>query len=161
MNTFVKFVIIVFILYGLYYTVLIVNDLFFKKVPVPVTDEGETYSLDEFAESIKEDIKGVGIDDVENLNTPKSFNKSVIIDSDTKNESPDINQLKEKYDSNASHFQDTISNSIDSQSQIETKPESVKSSELEDQWQKMLNMAETSVQIVSDNDGYKVYKAII
>jgi phosphoribosylformylglycinamidine (FGAM) synthase PurS component len=160
-NTFVKFVIIVFILYGLYYTVLIVNDLFFKKVPVPVTDEGEMYSLDEFAESIKEDVKGVGIDDVENLNTPKSFNTSVIMDSDSEDDSPDINILKEKYDSNTNHFQDTISNSNNSPAQKETKPEPVKSSDSEDHWQNLLNMAETSVQIVSDNQGYKVYKAII
>ena len=68
-----KIVIIITVLYLLYYGGNIIYDLFLKKKIIVITDETEEFTLSDFADQNKEEVQGVGIEDVENLNTPKSF----------------------------------------------------------------------------------------
>ena len=70
-----KFLIILIALYILYYIGNIVYDLFIKKESTLVTEESDVFSLAEFEEQNRDDVTTVGIEDVENLNTPKSFTK--------------------------------------------------------------------------------------
>ncbi|AZI33907.1 hypothetical protein [Kaistella carnis] len=81
-----KFLIILIALYILYYIGNIVYDLFIKKESTLVTEESDVFSLAEFEEQNRDDVTTVGIEDVENLNTPKSF---------TKREFPSSNDLSE------------------------------------------------------------------
>ena len=70
-----KFLIILIALYILYYIGNIIYDLFIKKESTLVTEESDVFSLAEFEEQNRDDVTTVGIEDVENLNTPKSFTK--------------------------------------------------------------------------------------
>jgi hypothetical protein len=70
-----KFIIILLVLYVIYYTGNIVYDLFIKKGNSLITEENDVFSIAEFEEQNRDDVTSVGIEDVENLNTPKSFNK--------------------------------------------------------------------------------------
>lgn len=81
-----KFLIILISFYILYYIGNIVYDLFIKKESTLVTEESDVFSLAEFEEQNRDDVTTVGIEDVENLNTPKSF---------TKREFPSSNDLSE------------------------------------------------------------------
>ena len=70
-----KFIFILLVLYVIYYTGNIVYDLFIKKSNSLITEESDVFSITEFEEQNRDDVTSVGIEDVENLNTPKSFNK--------------------------------------------------------------------------------------
>ena len=64
--------------YLLYYAGNIVYDLFLKKEKTLHTDATEEFSLADFAESESLPPSSIGIEDVENIRTPKSFLKTEI-----------------------------------------------------------------------------------
>lgn len=70
----IKIITSIIALYVLYYAGNIVYDLFLKKDSSVALTEEEEYSLTEFSEKSKNEIQAVGIDDVERINTPDSFN---------------------------------------------------------------------------------------
>ena len=87
--------------YLLYYIGNIVYDLFLKKEKAVQTDATEEFSLGEFAKKSKDEVQKIGIEDVENLNTPKSFSKRELIptspgDSD---EIQDVEYWRQKFES--------------------------------------------------------------
>lgn len=95
-----KFLIILIALYVLYYIGNIVYDLFMKKESTLVTEESDVFSLAEFEEQNRDDVTTVGIEDVENLNTPKSFNKKEFpVSHDLSEEREDIEVWRQRFES--------------------------------------------------------------
>jgi hypothetical protein len=70
-----KIIISIISVYLLYYAGNIIYDLFLKKDISKHQDETEEYSLNDFLDNNTTEVKEVSIDDVENINTPNSFNK--------------------------------------------------------------------------------------
>ena len=137
--------------YVLYYAGNIIYDLFIKKEATIHQEESEIFSLSDLTDK-KEDPKVVGIEDVENLNTPQSFTKKEIIpkSSSEDEERLSLDELRQRFESE----QDL--NDI-SDSEPEKEKEALK--EKDSNWQNILNLSETMVQLVSNIDGHKVYQS--
>mgnify|MGYP003589717193 CR=1 FL=1 len=145
----IKFSLLLLTAYVLYYAGNIIYDLFIKKEATIHQEESEIFSLSDFTDK-KEDPKVVGIEDVENLNTPQSFTKKEIIpkSSSEDEERLSLDELRQRFESE----QDL--NDI-SDSEPEKEKEALK--EKDSNWQNILNLSETMVQLVSNIDGHKVY----
>lgn len=173
-----KFLIILLALYFLYYIGNIVYDLFLKKESTVATEEIDVFSLD-FEEQNRVAITTVGIEDVENLNTPKSFNKKEFqIDTEMSEEREDIEVWRQRFESeqNIDSFDSRTLESIGDDNNLdevigaernETDLRDEADSEVNqnlrklnnDRWYQMLNDAETTVQLISNTNGHKVYQA--
>ena len=95
-----KFLIILIALYILYYIGNIVYDLFIKKESTLVTEESDVFSLAVFEEQNRDDVTTVGIEDVENLNTPKSFTKREFpVNNDLSEDREDIEVWRQRFES--------------------------------------------------------------
>ena len=147
----IKFSLLLLTAYVLYYAGNIIYDLFLKKENTTHQEESEVFSLLDFTDK-KEDPKVVGIEDVENLNTPQSFTKKEIIpkSSSEDEERLSLDELRQRFESE----QDL--NDI-SDSEPEKEKEALK--EKDSNWQNILNLSETMVQLVSNIDGHKVYQS--
>ena len=174
-----KFLIILLALYFLYYLGNIVYDLFLKKESTVATEEIDVFSLD-FEEQNRVAITTVGIEDVENLNTPKSFNiKEFQIDPEMSEEREDIEVWRQRFESeqNIDSFDSRTLESIGDDNNLdevigaernETDLRDEADSEVNqnlrklnnDRWYQMLNDAETTVQMISNANGHKVYQAV-
>ena len=169
-----KFIIILLALYVIYYTGNIVYDLFFKKGNSLITEESDVFSIAEFEEQNRDDVTMVGIEDVENLNTPKSFNKREFpIKDEPSEERQDINALRERFESEQDidsfdpsaikqnneekKYHSEIHDDIEIESPKEDKVLAKKANK--EMFDNFLNLAETLVQLVSNNKGHKVYNA--
>ena len=148
----IKFSLLLLTVYVLYYAGNIVYDLFLKKATTTNQEESEVFSLSDFSET--EDAKNIGIEDVENLNTPKSFTKKEVIPkpSSEDEERLSLDELRQRFESEQDL--DDISDS-----EPEKKKETPK--EKDSNWQNILNLSETMVQLVSNIDGHKVYHSIM
>jgi hypothetical protein len=166
--------------YLLYYIGNIVYDLFLKKEKTVQNDTTEEFSLGEFAESNKDEVQEIDIEDVENLNTPKSFSKRELIptshgDSD---EIQDVEYWRQKFESeqNMDDFdnkeestENTPENAEASLSKNEEKNQNQHHEEPispiqklnTNKWHQMLNLAETSVQLIANTDGFKTYQSMM
>ena len=173
-----KFLIILLALYFLYYLGNIVYDLFLKKESTVATEEIDVFSLD-FEEQNRVAITTVGIEDVENLNTPKSFNKKEFqIDPEISEEREDIEVWRQRFESeqNIDSFDSGIletvgdDNNLDevigterNEADLRDEADSEVNQNLRklnnDRWYQMLNDAETTVQMISNTNGHKVYQA--
>ena len=167
--------------YLLYYAGNIVYDLFLKKEKTLHTDATEEFSLADFAESESLPPSSVGIEDVENIRTPKSFLKSEIQISQVQNtfeENPDLEELRRRFESeqdldgfddvekpikNVTENTESIQskNNENHQNQIQEEQASSIQKSNKNKWHQLLNLAETSVQMISHNDGYKIYHSIM
>lgn len=175
-----KFLIILLALYILYYIGNIIYDLFVKKESTLVTEESDVFSLAEFEEQNRDAVTTVGIEDVENLNTPKSFNKKEFpIKTEISEEREDIEVWRRRFESeqNIDSFDlDSVKTMVDENILDEltaaenNEPEQMDQVSSEDtnkilskinkeQWYQLLNDAETTVQMISNTNGHKVYQA--
>ena len=175
-----KLLIILLALYFLYYLGNIVYDLFLKKESTVATEEIDVFSLD-FEEQNRVAITTVGIEDVENLNTPKSFNKKEFpVDIEISEEREDIEVWRRRFESeqNIDSFDlDAVESGVvhnvtnDVTAAENNEPEFVDQVNTEDtnkilrkinkeKWYQMLNDAETTVQMISNANGHKVYQAV-
>lgn len=174
-----KFLIILLALYFLYYIGNIVYDLFLKKESTVATEKIDVFSLVDFEEQNRVAITTVGIEDVENLNTPKSFNKKEFqIDTEMSEEREDIEVWRQRFESeqNLDSFDSGIletvgdDNNLDevigterNEADLRDEAESIANQNLRkinnDRWFQMLNDAETTVQMISNTNGHKVYQA--
>ena len=147
----IKFSLLLLTAYVLYYAGNIIYDLFIKKEATIHQEESEIFSLSEFTDK-KEDPKVVGIEDVENLNTPQSFTKKEVIPkpSSEDEERLSLDELRQRFESE----QDLNDISV---SEPEKEREALK--EKDSNWQNILNLSETMVQLVSNIDGHKVYQS--
>ena len=167
--------------YLLYYAGNIVYDLFLKKEKTLHTDATEEFSLADFAKSENLPPSSVGIEDVENIRTPKSFLKSEIQISQVQNifeENPDLEELRRRFESeqdidgfdnddepvkNTTENTEVVQskNNENYQNQIQEEQASSIQKSNRNKWHQLLNLAETSVQMISHNDGYKIYHSIM
>jgi ABC-type multidrug transport system fused ATPase/permease subunit len=169
-----KFIIILLVLYVIYYIGNIVYDLFIKKGNSLITEESDVFSITEFEEQNRDEVTSVGIEDVENLNTPKSFNKREFpINEKPSEERQNIDVLRQRFESeqNIDSFDPSAinQNNEEEEDQSETHDDKEIESPKEDQvlakkankemFDNFLNLAETLVQLVSNNKGHKVYNA--
>lgn len=134
-----KFLIILIALYVLYYIGNIVYDLFIKKESTLVTEESDVFSLAEFEEQNRDDVTTVGIEDVENLNTPKSFNKREFpVNNDLSENREDIEVWRQRFESeqNIDSFESGIlaneEEEIGSEKIIEENSNDKRKTEIED-----------------------------
>ena len=167
--------------YFLYYAGNIVYDLFLKKEKIVHTDATEEFSLADFAQSESLPPSSIGIEDVENIRTPKSFLKSEIQVSQVQNtfeENPDLDELRRRFESeqDLDGFDDVekpIKNVTENTESIQSKNNENHQNQIQEEqglsiqksnrnkWNQLLNLAETSVQMISHNDGYKIYHSIM
>ena len=167
--------------YFLYYTGNIVYDLFLKKEKTLHTDATEEFSLADLGQSESLPPSSIGIEDVENIRTPKSFLKSEIPISKAQNtfeKNPDLEELRKRFESeqdidgydnddepvkNTTENTEVIQskNNENHQNQIQEEQASSIQKSNKNKWHQLLNLAETSVQMISHNDGYKIYHSIM
>lgn len=145
-----KFLIIVGSIYFLYYAGMIVYDLFLKKEKVVNSDNIEVFNVESYADENSEKIKAIEIEDVENLNTPKSFIKKDFV-YDESDEAPDIEELRQKYE-------DENEIEVENVNETENRHEDFFKNEKQSYFQELLNLAETQVQVVASQDGRKIYQ---
>lgn len=180
----IKIITTIIAVYLLYYAGNMVYDLFLKKDNSGRPEETEEYSLMEFSEKDKNEIQQVGIDDVENINTPSSFNKKDL-SSDSQDEQDEIRDLehfRKKFESeqdiddfntapqiieksveinkNETADLDSIQTQ-DGQHEENKETNSLNRYSYHQQFKNFLNLAETNVQVLSNRDGYKVYQSMI
>ena len=167
--------------YLLYYAGNIVYDLFLKKEKTLHTDATEEFSLADFAESESLPPSSIGIEDVENIRTPKSFLKSEIPISQAQNtfeENSDLEELRRRFESEQDldgfdNDEEAVKSTTENtevvqsknnenyQNQIQEEQASSIQKSNRNKWHQLLNLAETSVQMISHNDGYKIYHSIM
>ena len=155
-----KFLIIIGIIYFLYYAGMIIYDLFIKKEVVVNPDDTQVFSVGDYAEENREELKAVEIEDVENINTPKSFIKKEISRIDeTTEEAPDIDELRKKFEAEESiDFEISREEDIQKEETIESVPQNGKDDTKKTNFHELLNLAETQVQVVASQDGRKIYQ---
>lgn len=180
----IKIITTIIAVYLLYYAGNIVYDLFLKKDSSGRQDETEEYSLTEFSERDEKEIQKVGIDDVENINTPSSFNlKDLTPDTQVEQEETrDLEQFRKKFESEKDIDDFNIVPGIEEKSVEIAKNETTDLDSIQTQddqnqerkeiyapnlnsyhkqFKNFLNLAETNVQVLSNRDGYKVYQSMI
>ena len=155
-----KFLIIIGIIYFLYYAGMIIYDLFIKKEVVVNPDDTQVFSVGDYAEENREELKAVEIEDVENINTPKSYIKKEISRIDeTTEESPDIDELRKKFEAEESiDFEISPEEDFQKEETIESVPQNGKDDTKKTNFHELLNLAETQVQVVASQDGRKIYQ---
>lgn len=160
----IKYSFILLGIYFVYYAGNIVYDLFIQKNKQVETDQIEEFSISDFANEEAKVPQNIRIDDVEHLITPNSFVKDEICSATTQEE-PDIDDLRKKFEaeqelddfnSNVSKEQLKAKDSVSEPIFKEVEKESSSS-----KWHSMLNMAETSVHMIKNIDGQKVYHSIL
>ena len=176
-----KYSFILLVVYFLYYAGNIVYDLFLKKEKTVHTDATEEFSLADFAQSESLPPSSIGIEDVENIRIPKSFLQSEIPMPQAQNtfeENPDLDELRRRFESeqdldgfdnddepvkNTTENTEVIQSKNNENYQIQIQEEQASSIQKSNRnkWHQLLNLAETSVQMISHNDGYKIYHSIM
>ena len=176
-----KYSFILLAVYFLYYAGNIVYDLFLKKDKIVHTDATEEFSLADFAQSESLPPSSIGIEDVENIRTPKSFLKSEIPISKAQNtfeKNPDLEELRKRFESEQDidgfdNDDEPVKNTTENTEVIQSKNNENYQNHIQEEqvssiqksnrnkWHQLLNLAETSVQMISHNDGYKVYHSIM
>lgn len=181
----IKIITSIIAIYLLYYAGNVVYDLFLKKDSSKKPDETEEYSLTVFSEDNKSKEQKIEIDDVENINTPNSFNKKEPFPADQEeqqDESRNLDYIRKKFESeqdiddfykipeihekpNEKEQKETVP--LDSQQENilqEQEKKEIPSPNLDalhKQFKDFLNLAETSVQVLSEQNGYRVYQSMI
>jgi ribosomal protein L20A (L18A) len=186
--------------YLIYYAGNIAYDLFLKKEKEIYKEEADEFSLSEISGQYQDSAKNIRIEDVENINTPKSFSKNQILSEsiEGKDERQDLEYLREQFESeqdldepdnpsitesteneNQPYLEKTDFNEdyLEQNEKILSERESPELNEVTQQsqisidigkensrvkeWKKMLNLSETMVQLVANQNGYKIYHSIM
>jgi len=174
-----KFTLIILLVYAGYYLGNIAYDLFVKKQNIAKSDDSEEFSLAEFSEQYREDLKVIRIEDVENLRTPSSFSKKELFsEDDSPGQRYDLEYWRERFEAeeNIDSFEPVVvleSESADNSDRWSASgkrdiemPEDEKSSVSSvqanrEKFRNLLNLAETSVQLIAHPDGYKIYQSMM
>ena len=168
-----KFVIIVLFTYVVYYLGNIIYDLYLKKDTKMKTGDSEEFSLSEFADENYPLIKDIGIEDVENLNTPKSFSKNEFgtnLNIEESNNNDNLDSWRDKFEKeqDIDDFEDDSEKPSEDEKEVsffklETSNEVANNSEHSVRNEKkpsikdILKEATTKIQVVENIDGYKTY----
>jgi len=148
-------------------------------------DMTEEFSLADISKSNNQPSVQVGIEDVENIKTPKSFLKKEINpvqNSNSFEENPSLDELRRRFEAeqDIDEIFPTQNNSEkEAEKEIENDSENPSDKEnlsnqktdenskrktivkKENQWKDFLNLAETTVKMIANLDGHKVYHSTI
>ena len=166
-----KYSIILIIAYVLYYVGNIVYDLFLKKGKEVQSDVAEEFSLADFGQTDHDPPSQIRIEDVENLRTPKSYLKREVHSTKTLTNSegnPDLEELRRRFEAEQDLDEplpiqnETISvneENIPNYAVSEPEENSKKAEPISKQnkWKDFLSLAETTVKMVANYEGQKVY----
>ena len=157
-----KFIPIILGLYFLYYMGMVIYDLFLKKEKVVEAENSEqNYSISDFAQQNKETPVVVGIEDVENIRTPKSYEEIQEPFLSATDENQDIEKLKNKYEDENKLDEEEMEiaeNKTESEEQTENKNPSIADKPISNlKIKDILNHINTKVKMVANYDGQKVY----
>jgi len=157
-----KFIPIILGLYLLYYVGMVIYDLFLKKEKVVEAENSEqNYSISDFAQQNKETPVVVGIEDVENIRTPKSYEEIQEPFLSATDENQDIEKLKNKYEDENKLEEEEMEiaeNKIEPEVQTENKNPSIADKPISNlKIKDILNHINTKVKMVANYDGQKVY----
>lgn len=175
----IKYSLILLAAYFLYYAGNILYDLFLKKEKITHVDLTEEFSLGGFAQTDAEPPSRVGIEDVENVSTPKSFLKKELHfpEQSSTNQQPDLEELRKRFEAEQdigdmpASANDTTAAPVekspsDNTNHSQNMPEEEhsnreKAEPKKSHWKELLNLSETTVQMVANYEGQKVYHSII
>lgn len=151
-----KFIPIILGLYLLYYVGMVIYDLFLKKEKVVEAENSEqNYSISDFAQQNKETPVVVGIEDVENIRTPKSYEETQEPFISATDENQDIEKLKNKYEDENKLEEEEMEIA---EEQTENKNPSIADKPISNlKIKDILNHINTKVKMVANYDGQKVY----
>ena len=157
-----KFIPVILGLYFLYYVGMVIYDLFLKKEKVVEAENSEqNYSISDFAQQNKETPVVVGIEDVENIRTPKSYEEIQEPFLSATDENQDIEKLKNKYEDENKLDEEEMEiaeNKTESEEQTENKNPSIADKPISNlKIKDILNHINTKVKMVANYDGQKVY----
>ncbi len=146
--------------YAVYYSINIVYDLFFRKEKDSKEDENfDEFSLADFADQDKVKIKEIAIDDVEDLSNPIDKDKYIQEDYFNNEIDPNIAELQRKYEEEQElHFLDKRIEK--SENNIKEKIRIVRE-ENEKRFKKIMQMAESSIQVIKTIEGQKIYQSVM
>lgn len=169
----IKYSLILLGIYFLYYGANIMYDLYLKKKKKTETDTTEEFSLD-IPENEKSPTQ-VNIEDVEDLRIPNSYLKEGFqTNNDELQEArPDLVDLRSRFESeedlDKEHSENPIIqttaqslpelNNVKMQTQVITGQKE-ESASRKNEWKEMLRLSETTVQMVANYDGQKVYSIV-
>lgn len=177
----IKYSLILLAAYFLYYAGNILYDLFLKKEKITHVDLTEEFSLSGFAQTDAEPPSRIGIEDVENVSTPKSFLKKELHSpkQSSTDQYPDLEELRERFESEQDiddlpapvndtkvapveeSPSDNTNHSQDMSRKAEEYPKREKAEPKKSHWKELLNLSETTVQLVANYEGQKVYHSVI
>ena len=151
-----KFIPVILGLYFLYYVGIVIYDLFLKKEKVVEAENSEqNYSISDFAQQNKETPVVVGIEDVENIRTPKSYEEIQEPFLSATDENQDIEKLKNKYEDENKLEEEEMEIA---EEQTENKNPSIADKPISNlKIKDILNHINTKVKMVANYDGQKVY----
>lgn len=151
-----KFIPIILGLYFLYYVGMVIYDLFLKKEKVVEAENSEqNYSISDFAQQNKETPVVVGIEDVENIRTPKSYEEIQEPFLSATDENQDIEKLKNKYEDENKLEEEEMEIA---EEQTENKNPSIADKPISNlKIKDILNHINTKVKMVANYNGQKVY----
>jgi len=175
-----KFAAILIAIYILYYAGNIIYDLFIKQDAVINDEESEEFILIDFRDKNRDEVQNIGVENVEDLNTPDSFNtRELPLSSDQDSEErQDLEHLREKFESEQDIDSFATENNGDNEnpelenvhphntdkyigSQNSGKTNSLINNTNRDRFRNLLNLAETNVQLILHQDGYKIYQSMM
>ena len=158
----IKLSLILLTIYIIYYVGIIVFDLFFKKEKVIITEISEEFSL---ADIEKEEAVSVGIEDVESMKTPKTFETKAEFFETNSDTEADIEDLRKKFEAEEELEKTSpISELIKEEKEIVPEQEEIAEREKQQNntdWKSLMKLSETSVQIVEKKKKKKVYHSIL
>ena len=157
-----KFIPIILGLYFLYYVGMVIYDLLLKKEKVVEAENSEqNNSISDFAQQNKKTPVVVGIEDVENIRTPKSYEEIQEPFLSATDENQDIEKLKSKYEDENKLDEEEMEiaeNKIEPEVQTENKNPSIADKPISNlKIKDILNHINTKVKMVANYDGQKVY----
>lgn len=170
-----KLLLVILAIYIIYYAGNIIFDLFFDKRNEVKSEEDDQFSIHEFEKENHVEAEIIGIEDVENLQTPDSFSKNNFT-------SPTDENTEQRQDLDYWRTMFEYEENIDEFGEAEKieKPQNNKSthdvenSDFENtiirndhfhrdnlhneyNWFQLMNIAETTAQLISSTNGHKVY----
>ncbi|THV57530.1 hypothetical protein [Chryseobacterium candidae] len=177
----IKYSLILLAAYFLYYAGNILYDLFLKKEKITHVDLTEEFSLGGFAQTDAEPPSRIGIEDVENVSTPKSFLKKELDFQklSSTNQQPDLEEMRKRFeaeqdidymtapvnDTKSAPAEKSPSDNTNQPQDMPVKaeeyPKREKAEPKKSHWKELLNLSETTVQLVANYGGQKVYHSVI
>lgn len=156
-----KYFLILLLFYFLYYAGNIAYDLFLKKEKKQQTETTQEYSFADFANSEYQSPFRIEIEDVENMKPPNSFYQNDFLSKENEEEANlGIEDWRKKFEDEQEMIEISfIPKKFEKDESLKPKNEVLKSKKME--WESLLKLSETTVQMVANYEGQKVYQSII